>query len=124
MKRKIKWIIVTLLAVFFATGIAFCLLRPSYVKEAAAILFQNELTVPNISRQNGIENPGQGPRERRKEQEEGKPGEQNRQPDQQPEKDKPEDSGEGESSWRQPKEQEDKTINVKEDRQGADLLLF
>jgi hypothetical protein len=124
MKRKIKWIIVTLLAVFFATGIAFCLLRPSYVKEAAAILFQNELTVPNISRQNGIENPGQGPRERRKEQEEGKPGEQNRQPDQQPEKDKPEDSGEGETAGGSLKNKKTKTSTSKEDRQGADLLLF
>jgi len=73
MKKKIKWIAGIALSVLIVTGLVFCYLRPAHVREAWDILFKNELTVQNISRQNGIDDPGQGPRDREKEESGEKP---------------------------------------------------
>lgn len=45
MKKKIKGLGMGLLALFLVLGMAFCIMRPAYVKEAVGILLGNELVV-------------------------------------------------------------------------------
>lgn len=45
MKKKLWAIVCALVGVFFVLGIVFAYLRPAYTKEAADILFKNELSI-------------------------------------------------------------------------------
>ena len=54
MKKKIKRLVLAAVGVLLAVGIAFAIMRPSYVEEAWNILFANELTVENIEKDNGL----------------------------------------------------------------------
>ena len=49
MKKKVKRLALVVCAAIFAVGVIGCIARPSYVREAVSILFQNEISEEDMA---------------------------------------------------------------------------